>query len=284
MNDTQLALVQKFILQHPSTVARQAEAAPSSEVAELMIEIGPRSAADLLDKMVPLAAALALSDVLPEYAADVVEHMDPRHIAPLLRRLETKKAAAILAELTAEKRPQVERLMSYERDQVASRMDPRAPAALSSMTAEQALRCVRQAADGALSYIYVLSDERKLVGVLSMRRLLLMDPSDLIADVMTVKPTVVFGDEPLKTLPSNPGWRLVHALPVVDRHGQFLGVIRYLTFRALETELGRTKTGSSTHASAGALAELFWVGTSAMARLAETVVLGDEALQKKESP
>ena len=282
MNSAQLALVRKFILEHPSTVARQAEAAPVSEVATLMIEVGPQFAADLLDKMVPLAAAHALSDVPPERAADIVENMDPRRIAPLLRRLETPKAAAVLAELTPEKRPLVERLMSYEQDQVASRMDPRAPAALSSMTAEQALHSVRQAADGALNYIYVLDDERRLIGVLTMREVLLMDPSDLIANVMTTEPAVVFGDEPLKNLPSNPGWRLAHALPVVDRHNQFLGVIRYSTFRALETELGKTNTDASTNASASALAELFWVGTSAMGRLAETVVLGDEGLQKKE--
>lgn len=282
MNTAQLLLVREYVRAHPKAVARYLEAAAPSEAAELLREVGPAEAADLLENMVPLAAAQALSEARPEHAADMVESMEPLHIAPLLRRLNQAQADAILAELTDEKRPLVRRLMSYAQDQAASRMDPRAPAASLSMTAQQALDGVRRAADGALNYVYVIDDRQKLVGVVSMRELLGAAPTTLVDDIMAEEPLRVYADEPLKNVASHPGWRRAHALPVVDRSNLFLGVIRYSAFRALEAELGRAKSSVSTSATAGALAELFWVGTSAMGRLAETVVLGDDGGSKEE--
>lgn len=282
MNAAQLLLVREYVRAHPKAVARRLEAAPPAEAAELLRQIGSAEAADLLESMVPLAAAQALSQARPEHAADMVESMEPLHIAPLLRRLSKSKADAILAELNDEKRLLVGRLMSYAQDQAASRMDPRAPAASLSMTAEQALDGVRRAADGALNYVYVIDDKQKLVGVVSMRELLAAPPTALVNDIMTEDPTRIFADEPLKNVVSHPGWQRAHALPVVGRDNLFLGVMRYSAFRALEAELGRAKSSVSTSATAGALAELFWVGTSAMGRLAETVVLGEDSGSKKE--
>jgi hypothetical protein len=71
-------------------------------------------------------------------------------------------------------------------------------------------------------------------------------------------------------------------MPVVDAAGRFLGVIRYSQLRAIEAELGSAPAPGRGAGTAAALAELFWLGSSAMARLGEAAVLGRLARDPQE--
>jgi hypothetical protein len=57
-------------------------------------------------------------------------------------------------------------------------------------------------------------------------------------------------------------------------------VLRYSAFRALEAEVGRAPSSGSSSRTSTALAELFWLGASAMAHLGEAALLGREQRSK----
>jgi Mg/Co/Ni transporter MgtE len=132
-----------------------------------------------------------------------------------------------------------------------------------------------------LHYVYVVDDEQKLVGVCNMRELMCADPRDPVVDVMIRKPDRLVAADPLDSLVVHPGWRKVHALPVVDARGRFVGAIRYSDFRTLEAEMGLTRSSGSVVETTSALAELFSLGASAMIHLGEVAVLGGRDVRKR---
>jgi magnesium transporter len=207
----------------------------------------------------------------------------PRTAAALLRRLTGEQAAAILARLPETTAKRIESLSRYRVDQAASRLDPRAPTVTPDTTAAEALEAVRRAAEGALNYVYVIKDGQRLCGVVSMRELMLAEPDAPVRSVMTENPHRVTADEPLEAAIRHPGWRKANAMPVVDTGGNFLGVIRYSQLRAIESELGKTPAARTTQAST-ALAELFWLGGAAVARLGETAVFGSARASETLTP
>jgi magnesium transporter len=259
---------------HSEDAARFFERAPAEELAAWLSELPAEHAAKVVACAVPVAAAQALAQMQPTEAAAVIAELEPRIAGALLRRLRAEQKEAVLARLSPRVANAIVVLTRYRADQAASRLDPRAPAVSPETTVEQVLQTVRTAADGALNYVYVVGERQRLCGVVSMRELMLASPSAAVREVMFENPLSVAAEDPLAVMLRHPGWRKAHALPVVDSAGCFLGVIRYSQFRALESELGRSSNAAQGSQAAAALAELFWLGSSAMARLGEAAVFG----------
>jgi Mg/Co/Ni transporter MgtE len=263
-----------FSRTYPSEVARIVEAGDSSELAVWMAELPSENGAALLARVVPVAAAEALRCMPAKSAASLVAELSPNAAAAVLRRVAPDDRAVIVAELPAETAERLQVLMRYEPGQAASRVDARVPAVAPETTVSGVLEAVRRAAGAALNYVYVVDDEQRLVGVASMRELMLASTDTPVREVMTRNPYSIAAEDPFDSVVRHPGWRKAHAMPVVDGSGRFLGVIRYSQFRAIEAELGKTLAGGSVDGTSAALAELFWLGTSAMARLGEAALLG----------
>jgi magnesium transporter len=217
----------------------------------------------------------------PGAGSRLLAELNPTVAASMLRRLEPQKRRALLDMLGKRVRLRIERLLEYRPDQIASRVDVRAPSVSETVSVEHALEVVRQGAGGALHYVYVVDDEQKLVGVCNMRELMCADPRDPVVDVMIRKPDRLVAADPLDSLVVHPGWRKVHALPVVDARGRFVGAIRYSDFRTLEAEMGLTRSSGSVVETTSALAELFSLGASAMIHLGEVAVLGGRDVRKR---
>lgn len=274
MSVASVELAEAFVRAQPAAAALRAEIAAPGETAELLTMLTPDTAAALLARLIPLAAAPALAAMQPEKAASLAVRLGPQPLVPLLRRMEKAAASALLSELPAKTQELVQRLLHYRTDQAGSRMDPSAPAVSLEATAQHALELVRRAPESSLNYVYVLGEHQRLVGVVSMRELMLTRPETLVATIMTTSPQRLRADELVGSVLVHPGWRRTHALPVVDARDRFVGVIRYSAFRALEAELGQAKSGPTAGRTAEALAELVWIGTSAIGRMTQAAVLG----------
>lgn len=275
MNPVAIELAQALVRNSPKRAAAKVAAASPEEIAELLHVIDTESATILLRNLAPLVGAQALALMTPEAAGRLVERLGPQRAAVLIGRMEKAPASRLMGQLEANTQTICRRLLNYRPDQAASRMDPLAPAVSLQATAAQALELVRRAADNALHYVYVLDDEHRLVGVVSMRELMLSPPATLVSTIMTPSPERLHADDPLSSVVVNPGWRRTHALPVVDEQGRYLGVIRYSMFRTLEAELGHSHSGPDAAKTADALAELLWLGTSAIGRMGGAAILGE---------
>ena len=268
------ALALAFARQHPSRVALLVETSTTDQLASFFAQLPAEVAAPIAARTTPNALAAAVVEMEAEVASKLLAELNPRIAAVVARRLDRARRRPLLEQMGKRARTRIERLVAYRPDQIASRIDVRAPTVGEQATVEHALEIVRQGADGALHYVYVLDEEQKLVGVCNMRELMCANPRDPVGDIMVKNPDRLLAEDPLDSLVVHPGWRKVHALPVVDARGQFTGVIRYSDFRALEAELGRARSSGSELETASALAELFSLGASAMLHLGEVAVLG----------
>lgn len=277
----QLAL--SFAQEHPRRVATLAETAPTEALSGFLEQLPPEVAANVIAAAVPLAGARALGVMSEEFALALLERLNPQGAAQLLRRSSDERRKQLLERLPRNAREHIGALLVYGVDQVGSRCDPLAPTVRKHADVSHALAVVRQAAEGALQYVYVLDDENQLVGVSSMRELLCAAPQEPVANVMVEHPERLVAEDPLQSVLVHPGWRKVHALPVVDERQRFVGAFRYSQFRALEAESGKAQSSGSRKAASSALAELYWLGASAILDLGETAVLGQLQSRKDEA-
>jgi magnesium transporter len=271
------ALARSCAERHPERVARLTEVADPEQLAAFFQRLEPELAATVASHQMPLAASRALAKLEPKFAARILQELHPQLAVVFLRRLESRERDTIVSALSSRSAKTIKALMRYRPDQAASRVDPRAPTVPQDISVAQAIQLVMQAPEGALHYVYVLDENSRLAGVVTMRELMAAKSETRISAVMTGAPVYLNAADPLDAVLAHPGWKKVHAMPVVDEALHLVGVIRYSQFRQLEAERGQVQSGGSTARTAQALAELFWIGVSAMARVGEVALLDNSS-------
>ncbi len=200
----------------------------------------------------PLEEALQILEGLPaEVAGEVLRHMTPEISSELLARLERREAVEILEEMAPdsavdimEELPQAEReellremeppeakileeLISYPPDTAGGLMSPQVVALVQDLTVEEAIAVLRRAASEAetIYYAYVVDRERRLLGVLSMRDLIMSHPKKTIAEIMHRQVVAVTADTDAEEVASLFDRYNFLALPVIDRANHLLGIV-----------------------------------------------------------
>jgi magnesium transporter len=143
------------------------------------------------------------------------------------KALDPKAQAALLPGLAKAERDDLRRLASYPEDTVGAVMTSDYATLPPSLTAPQALDALRrQASDVETVYVaYVVDAAHKLLGVVSLRDILLARTRQTVGDLMEPDPVTVRVDadrEEAATLIAR--YDLI-ALPVVDETGRMVGIV-----------------------------------------------------------
>lgn len=214
---------------------------PAPDIAEIVGDLDRASGQALIETLDDATAADAMSEIEPELqraileamppdrAADVLEEMDPDDAADLLGSLEPEDRASLIELMEDEETSRVVKLLAYPEDTAGGIMTTEFTTIPAGLTVGQALEHLRHSAeareDEALYYVHVVDQERRLVGVVGLRALVLADPQWPVEEVMQRQPIVV---EPLT--PQTEVARLVAKynlleVPVVDAEGIVEGVV-----------------------------------------------------------
>ena len=148
--------------------------------------------------------------------------------ADLLQAVDEELRPGLLGLLDRSMRAEVEALLIYRDDVAGGKMNPRYARVSPDMTAQQALAYLRfQAAEQIplISYIYIVTADDRLVGVVSFRELILTPPSRPIREVMTTPVVSVHEDLDQEGLAQVLSRNSILAVPVVDDEGRMKGVI-----------------------------------------------------------
>ena len=258
--DSEKLLAQNFAQQHPSDAALILERIAPEEAAAYLDELPPRLAADVANKMASSAAADCLARLSPQRFGPVISALPLDSAAGLLRRLEPERQEHLLKQAPPEVAAPLGRLLRYPENCAGALMDPRVLALPEDITASEALARVRRVPRRALYYLYVIDREQKLVGVLNLRELMLAAPKDYLTVAMRREVWSLAALAGRAAIIGHSAWREVHALPVVDDDGVFLGVLRYETLRRLEGETKSPSPAGSAVSAVLTLGELYWVG------------------------
>lgn len=255
-------LADELLCRHPERAAAVLERTEPGEALAVLARPEPAVAAEVLRHASPGRARAALSAMPRPRAAALLDALELDTAARLARRLDEAASEEVLRQVAAPRARALRALLRFPERTAGALMDPEVLALPQDFRAREALARVREEPGQARYNLYVVDAEQRLVGALNLRELLLAAPDERLADRMVRDPLRILASADRAAVVSHPGWRVVHALPVVDEADRFLGALRYRTLRELEEELLRGRTPERD--TAEALGDLFAVGAAGL--------------------
>jgi len=157
---------------------------------------------------------------------EIFSEMDSDDAADLLSLLPEERRAQVLAEMNLEDSEEVGKLLDFPEDSAGGIMTPSYFALGESATVEETIKAIQKAASAeTVFYVYVLDEEGRLVGVVSLRRLLTSPPQSSLNKIMdsdVIRVGVATDQEHVASLVAK--YDLL-AIPVIDIDGKMAGII-----------------------------------------------------------
>lgn len=213
--------------QHPVDLADMVEELPDDLLVALFEHLDPEQSALVLGELDRDARARIVRLLGKERVGDIVEAMDTDDAADLLGELSPEQAGQILGELQAEEAAEVRELLHYEPDTAGGIMTTEYVAVNQGMTAQEAIEHLRRRAPDAetVYYVYVVDDDEHLLGVLSLRDLIVAPPETPLKHIMRTKVVSVFHDQDQEEVARVVSRYDLLAVPVIDHQRRLLGVV-----------------------------------------------------------
>jgi magnesium transporter len=212
---------------HPADLADILEQLTPRDRAGVLATLDDEAVADAIEEMEPDAQVDVLEDLEPERAADVLEEMSPDDAADLVADLSDESREEILALMEEDEEAEVRELLGYPEDSAGGIMTTEYIAVADTLTAAQTIDRLRELEPEAetIYYVYVTDDAERLVGVLSLRDLIVAQPSEPIRDVMHDEPVAVDVTADQEEVAHVVARYNLLAVPVVDADGVLQGIV-----------------------------------------------------------
>jgi magnesium transporter len=244
-----LSVMQKQLSElHPADIAEILTDLDSHGRATMFRSLDPETAADALAEVEdPRIQTQLLETVSQEHAADILEEMPPDEAADLLSELPQETSAALLHKMEVEEAEDVRELLSYAPDTAGGMMTKEFVALPADLTVEETFARLRTLAPEVenIYYVFVEDPDGRLVGVLSMRHLILAQPTARLHEIMIQNPARVhYADSRDEVAEIVEKYDLL-ALPVVDDGDVLVGmitvddVLSHIAKQAWKHKLGR---------------------------------------------
>ncbi|KSW28259.1 magnesium transporter [Cellulomonas sp. B6] len=185
------------------------------------------------------ALQVELVDALAGEAAGIFDALDPDDRAALLDELPAGVARRLLSGLSAAERAATTALLGHPEESAGRRMSPEVVSVPLGTTVADTIARVRAAGEDAetVYVVPVVGPGRRVVGVVSLRRLVLSDPGALVDDVMTSPATTVRVTDPAERAANVVRDGGFVGVPVVDAEDRLVGVLTVDdAMRVLEAE------------------------------------------------
>jgi magnesium transporter len=233
--DTTTAAVQlksskdKLSRLHPVEIAQLAESLSPIHRTEIVESLDNETAAETLEEMSTENQARILEDMDEERAADILEEMSPDDAVDVLGEMDEEKAQELFNLMEEEEKADVAELLPYESDTAGGLMTTEFVAFPKNLTVAQAIARLRETAEtpNMIYYLYVVEEENswKLCGVISLRSLILADPTRPLSEVMREQFQTAHPNDSAEDVAQTISEYNLLALPVVDDEGDIAGIV-----------------------------------------------------------
>ena len=212
---------------HPADIASVISQVHSEEKSAIFSSLSDKTAAESLHELEPKIQAFLLTTVDTKKALGILEKMPTDEIADVLGDLPFEKTEEFLRLLRPRKALEIRKLLHHEEETAGGLMTTEFIAISESFTVEQTIGRLRELAPEAetIYYLYVVDQEEKLVGILSLRSLIISPPHKPISEIM-VKDIIALEPEmnQRKVAELISKYNLL-AAPVIDQDKKILGII-----------------------------------------------------------
>jgi len=168
-----------------------------------------------------------IAEMRPSYAAEMLSEMYTDNAVDLLNMLDKSQKAKYLSLMSTEDAGEIKELLHYEDDTAGSIMTTEFVSIVANQTVRSAMYVLKNQADVAetIYYVYVVDQENHLVGVISLRDLIINDDDTMISDVLSERViSVHVGDDQEDVAQTIRDYDFL-ALPVTDYDDHLLGIV-----------------------------------------------------------
>jgi CBS domain-containing protein/sporulation protein YlmC with PRC-barrel domain len=210
-----------------------------ADLADLIEDLDYRTRSDLIEELDAETAAEAVAEMELDTQVEIIEHLGRQQAVDILQEMPVDEAADLLGEMSEEKSDEllklmepedaqeVRDLMSYEEETAGALMTTEYIALPPEITAAEAIVRLRQLAAAAetIYYLYIQSKQEKLMGVVSLRELLIADPETTLEDVMQDRLIFVHPEDDHEKIAELLNKYGLLAIPVLAKNNKMLGII-----------------------------------------------------------
>lgn len=210
-----------------------------SELAEIIPRLNAHDRKFLIDLLFQQRKAGATILQLPDgLIPGVLDLVETQKLVEICRRLPADEAKDLLRYLSPERADEImnglrpdesltlEGLLAYRRDSAGGIMSPHFLALPDTTAAREAMEAIRKAPKAeSVFYIYVVDEHHHLLGVVSLRQLILADPDRKLKDLMVTDLIKVrAGDDQEEVARKVARYDLL-SIPVVDDQNKLIGIV-----------------------------------------------------------
>ncbi|HVN66794.1 MAG TPA: CBS domain-containing protein, partial [Candidatus Sulfotelmatobacter sp.] len=212
---------------HPADVAQVISQLKIDDRSALMSTLSDKTAAEALHELEPMIAAVLIANLDTKKALGILEKMPVDEVADILGDLAPEKAEELLRLIRVRKASSIRELMKHNDETAGGLMTTEFITLPQNLTVEQVIQRLRETAPAAetIYYLYVVDDQQRLVGVLSLRSMIISPPERPISEVMIKEPRTVTPEMNQREVAAIISKYNLLAVPVVDGERRILGII-----------------------------------------------------------
>lgn len=168
-----------------------------------------------------------INSLTAKEAATIIDNMYADDATDLLEEMPANVIQKILSKTTPETRKDINHLLMYPADSAGSIMTVEFMDIKDFMSVKDAINKVKKEAvdKETIDFCYVLDKQRKLVGTVSLKQLILANESASIKDIMEDNPIVVSTKEDQEEVANLFKKYDLTTMPVVDSENRLVGII-----------------------------------------------------------
>lgn len=212
---------------HPHDLSEFVQSLKDEQRRQVLTRLSPKLVAQFLPELKDEIQAELLELLPPRAAAELLLYLQPDERADVLSLLSPEVRQAIMQYMPEKLRKEARALLRHPSDSAGGLMTTRVLALPKDMTVEEAVRFIRRHAGEyeTIYYLYVVDEKGKLVGVLSLRELVLAPGKRKLGEVMNpdviAVPLEMDQEEVAKIVADYD----LAAVPVVDKDGKLAGLV-----------------------------------------------------------
>ena len=181
---------------------------------------------EVLSELVPEDAADMLQELSVEQTSEILQDIPPDDVPPILQHLPEDMQNAVLASMEEKPSEDVKELLLYEEETAGRIMSPNFYALNENTNVSDAITAMQLEGDvESTFYIYVIDDQERLVGVVSLRQLLFARPDTPLKKIMTKEVISVHTKTDQEVVARNVASYNLVAIPVIDTENKLVGVV-----------------------------------------------------------
>ncbi len=171
---------------HPADIADLLEHLEPEERQKVFSLLPPEKASEVLTELENVLKEDLLEALDTNRIAELVNEMDSDDAADVVSELPTERAAEVLEKVEEESSEEIQELLHYDEDTAGGIMAKEFVAVNANLTVQQAIEELRKKSDEIedLYLVYVTDDFGTLVGMVSLKDLILADPHQKIREIM----------------------------------------------------------------------------------------------------